>query len=265
MPTTSSRRSSIRPTRRWRSALLALGALVGAGSLVAGSSPAAAVTPPFGALPAMLQNAPGAQRPIIVGGDSLTVQAAGSGNGLAALMSQVTGRASMVSAAGGASWKTYYDGNQTVGNWTLPAYAYVTRPSVTVTALGSNDARILALRDPRYTGDILRQTAMDGLRDQMRWSRCALLVNTYTNSGDAGFPVAETSFMNLGMGRVAADMNAELGAKRVFVADWNSFATPHHSLLYPGGNIHLTPAGAAWYQIFIVAKANELLALPQCR
>jgi hypothetical protein len=272
-----------RPTRRRRrrSALLVAGAFALTGSLVASATPAgsltASATPgggqtyPFVTPPASIQSAPGVEPMVLVVGDSLTFRAALSGNGLADAVKVITGRATVVSAAYGATWKTFYDPAQTAGTPTVPEYTSLRaldnkpKPSVVVTALGSNDAAILADQQPAYTPEIIRTTVMDGLREQMKWTKCSLLVNTYTNSGDKEFPPAETNFINIGMIRVMLDLNVELGANRVFIADWNAFAAPFHSSFYPGGNIHHTSTGEAWYQWFIASKTNELLALPQCK
>lgn len=191
-------------------------------------------------------------------GDSLTVDANYSVQGVANYFRSETGRASYVSAVPGGQWVTYGWPGQQNGNSLVWDYADFLNARLTIGALATNDARIMTQSPSSYTQQQQYDVMANAVGTTRQHSSCVMLVNVRARSV-TGMSAANATKVNNNM----TWLSATYAGGRVYVADWNSYSTGHNDWFITN-DVHMTPTGQLKYFEFISDQAEALIANHNC-
>lgn len=210
--------------------------------------PSAPGAPNWGLFPgATGYNDTGSSPGVLVLGDSLVYNA--DVKTLANMIRFWRGTDAVVAAAGGASF-AHFNSPALIapsGLSTVAQYAaFFGSIRVTVLALGSNDARIMAAEAGNqygYNFQEFGQQLSKAIQDARAHSQCVLLV------GVARWPDAVPA-------QLLSDVNALMAWTassdwRISFADWRSHSAGHPEWFVSPGNVHHTEAGEAAYRDYI--------------
>jgi hypothetical protein len=241
---------------RIRIALVA--ALVVAASVVVAPSAGADAPAPFGVLANEVAGAEGDAPATVVVGDSLVF---GMSQALADLLTNSSGRYTVVAASGGASVPNFVNtGWLDAPLWggpklaTIEAYNRFLGARITVIALGTNDVRIM----DAYPGQYGRAQHAAALREAIRQARtsstCVFLVNPADHSG----PERSAEVAVVDQNIVAA------ATGRVFRVDWKGYSAGHEDWFVAAGDPHHSQVGRLLYADLIHRSVRDRIQSGQC-
>ncbi len=179
-----------------------------------------------------------------------------------------TGRSATVAAVAGSSYSHWMNESliKGAGLTTIPNYVNFLKPRITVFALGTNDARIMAKEQPQPLADSNTNgygfsdfvSSVSGAVDSaLKTSKCVILINTQLGFGaDTLTPMisARGGLVNAWLSQYASNR----ADRRVRVGDWNWFSRQHRDWFIADG-VHHTATGQDQYRSFIVTKVSEAL------
>lgn len=250
--------TNTRSRRRWLAVALAASALGLWAPAARADAPA-----PFQILANALGTAPRTSPGTVLVGDSLIWGI--PAQAMADHVASVTGRGAVVAASAGASTKNFvtlgwldnppWGGPNltTVGN-----YNAFFKPSITVIALGSNDARIMTSSPGSYGAWSHAAVLADAINQAKTQSTCVFLVNV------ADHWDAASSANVAAVNRNIDGATAYAWANKVFKIDWAAYSAGQESWFAAPGDIHHSPAGKLYYADLIARMVVEKIRAGLC-
>lgn len=194
---------------------------------------------------------------VLLVGDSLVW--GGPSQAHADRLSSATGRVGLAVASVGASYshwiRDYLIG--AVGLSPIGSYVTFLAPQITVLALGTNDARLLA-EDPKYTLTDVEASMTWAVASARTKSKCVVLVNSHTR--DTKF-----SPMIPYVNSIASKVAAKWTDGSVTVADWYAKINSNPGWYDPKDPVHHGATGKIRYQEFISSTVDARLGVAPCK
>lgn len=250
--------TNIYAQRRWMAVVFTMAALE-----VLAPEARAAAPAPFQILANSLGAATATTPGTVLVGDSLIWGL--PAQSMANHMASVTGRGAVVAASGGASTKNFV----TLGwlddpPWggpnltTIGNYNAFFKPSITVIALGSNDARIMTSNPGSYSSWSHAATLIEAINQAKTHSTCVFLVNVANHWSSASSANIATVNLNIDGATAYSWVN------KVFKIDWASYSAGQESWFAAPGDIHHSPVGKLYYAELIARIVNEKIRAGLC-
>ncbi|HEX2737310.1 MAG TPA: hypothetical protein VHP57_04160 [Acidimicrobiia bacterium] len=216
-------------------------------------------------------NTSGANPPVLVVGDSLVFWSGpNNASGVQAYADNIrlyTGRSATVGAAAAASYTHFTHSALLAGTpvSTIQDYVSFLSPRLTVLALGTNDARLLAGDTTNafgYTQSDFQASANTAISSALTKSFCVVAVNVTTRSQTGAPFIAQAAGVNNYLAQTAGSSGG-----RVRLADWNSYSASHPEWFDTGdaaGYHQSDSSGKAAYRQFIIDQINAAFATGHC-